>query len=50
MLAIKNTFYKIKQQGLSKQQLGVLLISPAILLILFISVYPFLVTIWYSLH
>ena len=50
MLAVKETFEKIQQQGLSKPQLGVLLITPAILLIAFISVYPFLMTIWYSLH
>ncbi len=50
MAARKETFRRIKQEGLSKQQLGYILIAPALLLILFISVYPFLVTIWYSLH
>lgn len=37
-------------QGLSKRQLGYLLVIPAISLVAFISVYPFLTTIWYSLH
>jgi ABC-type sugar transport system permease subunit len=41
---------KIKHQGLSKRQLGYLLITPAILLIGFVSVYPFFLTIWYSFH
>lgn len=50
MFVLKKTFYQIRQQGLSKQQLGYILIAPAIFLIAFISVYPFLMTIWYSLH
>jgi multiple sugar transport system permease protein len=50
MLAHKGTFHRIKQQGLSKKQLGYILITPALLLIAFISVYPFLMTVWYSLH
>lgn len=37
-------------QGLSKRQLGYLLIIPAVGLIAFVSIYPFLATIWYSVH
>ncbi len=44
------TLQKIRQQGLTKRQLGYLLIIPALLLIAFISIYPFLMTIWYSVH
>ena len=44
------TLQKMKQQGLTKRQLGYVLIVPALLLIAFISVYPFVTTIWYSLH
>lgn len=50
MTAPREILQKIQQEGLSKQQLGYILITPAILLIAFISVYPFLMTIWYSLH
>jgi multiple sugar transport system permease protein len=44
------TLQKIKQQGLTKRQLGYVLIAPALLLIAFISIYPFVTTIWYSVH
>ena len=44
------TLQQIKQQGLTKRQLGYVLIAPALLLIAFISIYPFATTVWYSLH
>jgi len=44
------TLQKMKQQGLTKRQLGYVLIVPALLLIAFISIYPFVMTIWYSVH
>lgn len=44
------TLQKMKQQGLTKHQLGYVLIVPALLLIAFISIYPFVTTIWYSVH
>ena len=44
------TLQKMKQQGLTKRQLGYVLIVPALLLIAFISIYPFVTTIWYSVH
>ncbi|GAK50765.1 carbohydrate ABC transporter membrane protein 1, CUT1 family [Candidatus Moduliflexus flocculans] len=51
MLAIFETMSsKVRHQGLSKRQLGYLLLMPAILLIGFVSVYPFFLTIWYSFH
>jgi multiple sugar transport system permease protein len=50
MFARTETVNRIKQKGLSQRQLGYILVTPALLLIVFVSVYPFLITIWYSLH
>ncbi len=36
--------------GLSRTQLGYVLVAPALLMIAFVSVYPFVTTLWYSLH
>jgi ABC-type sugar transport system permease subunit len=42
---------RIKSAGaLSRTQLGYILVSPALLMIAFVSVYPFFTTLWYSLH
>jgi multiple sugar transport system permease protein len=41
---------KIRTGGLTKHQLGYVLIAPSLLLIAFVSLYPFLTTIWYSFH
>lgn len=41
---------RIRAQGLTRTQLGYVLIAPALLMIALVSVYPFLTTLWYSLH
>ncbi len=40
----------IRTGALTRNQLGYLLVSPALLMIAFVSVYPFFTTFWYSLH
>ena len=42
--------HRIRTGRLSRTQLGYILVSPALLMIAFVSVYPFLTTLWYSLH
>jgi ABC-type sugar transport system permease subunit len=41
---------RIRTGRLSRTQLGYILVAPALLLIAFVSVYPFFTTLWYSLH
>ena len=41
---------RIRTGALTRNQLGYLLVSPALLMIAFVSVYPFFTTLWYSLH
>jgi len=41
---------RIKGQGLSRTELGIVLIVPSVLLIALVSVYPFIRTLWNSLH
>lgn len=41
---------RIRQSGLTRHQLGYILVAPAVLLIAFVSVYPFITTISYSFH
>jgi ABC-type sugar transport system permease subunit len=40
----------IRTGALTRNQLGYILVSPALLMIAFVSVYPFFTTLWYSLH
>ena len=46
----ERTRYRIRAQGLTRNQLGYLLVLPSLVLIAFVSVYPFLTTLWYSFH
>jgi ABC-type sugar transport system permease subunit len=48
MIAHRTT--RIRAQGLTRKQLGYVLIAPALLMIALVSVYPFLTTLWYSMH
>ncbi len=41
---------RIRERGLSRTQLGYILIMPSLILIAFVSVYPFVTTLWYSFH
>jgi ABC-type sugar transport system permease subunit len=42
------SIHRIKEHGLSRKQLGYVLIMPSLLLIAFVSVYPFIMTFVYS--
>ena len=48
MIAHRTT--RIRAQGLTRTQLGYVLMAPALLMIALVSVYPFLTTLWYSMH
>ena len=43
-----NSIRRIQEHGLSRKQLGYILIMPSLLLITFVSVYPFIMTLVYS--
>lgn len=41
---------KVRHGGLTRHQLGYILVMPSLLLIAFVSLYPFITTVWYSFH
>jgi len=47
---IFNEINRIKREGLSKKELGYLLVLPVLGILGFISFYPFITTIYYSFH
>jgi len=49
-MAVRGRRQRVKGQGLSRTELGVVLIVPSLLLIALVSLYPFFRTLWNSLH
>jgi multiple sugar transport system permease protein len=50
LASILKSIGRIREQGLTRKQFGYLIVIPALVTIACISVYPFIMTTWYSLH